>query len=137
MLQKYGFLATVFVVAEFVGTKAEWDAAYGEPSPLLTWDEMRILATEGVTFGVHSASHPYFTRLATRNVIEEGRRSRARLEAELGREGTIMSYPFGHNDIRVRLANGCLRLSLRGHHRTWPQPARRQSDGAAEARGVR
>jgi peptidoglycan/xylan/chitin deacetylase (PgdA/CDA1 family) len=104
LLQKYGFLATVFVVAEFVGAKAEWDAAYGEPSPLLTWDEMRILANEGVTFGVHSASHPYFTRLATRNVIEEGRRSRARLEAELGREVTIMSYPFGHNDIRVRLA---------------------------------
>ncbi|MGE5563480.1 MAG: polysaccharide deacetylase family protein [Bacillota bacterium] len=104
LLQKYGFSATVFVVTEFVGGKAEWDAAYSDPAPLLTWDEMRMLASEGVTFGAHGACHPYFTRLGTRDVIDEGWRSRALLEAELGREVTVISYPFGHNDIRVRLA---------------------------------
>ena len=104
LLQKYGFSATVFVVTEFVGGTAAWDAAYGDPAPLLSWDEIRMLAGEGVSFGAHSASHPYFTRLGTRELIDEGRRSRARLEAELGREVTVMSYPFGENDIRVRLA---------------------------------
>ena len=104
LLQKYGFSAMVFVVTEFVGGTAAWDAAYGDPAPLLSWDEIRMLAGEGVSFGAHSACHPYFTRLGTRELIEEGRRSRARLEAELGREVTVMSYPFGENDIRVRLA---------------------------------
>jgi peptidoglycan/xylan/chitin deacetylase (PgdA/CDA1 family)/2-polyprenyl-3-methyl-5-hydroxy-6-metoxy-1,4-benzoquinol methylase len=104
LLQKYGFSATVFVVTDFVGGKAAWDAAYGHPAQLLSWDEIRMLANEGVSFGTHSASHPYFTRLDTRDLIDEGRRSRARLEAELGREVTVMSYPFGENDIRVRLA---------------------------------
>jgi peptidoglycan/xylan/chitin deacetylase (PgdA/CDA1 family)/SAM-dependent methyltransferase len=104
LLQRYGFSATVFVVTECVGGAAEWDAAYGDPAPLLSWDEVRMLAGEGVSFGAHGASHPYLTRLATRDLIDEGRRSRARLEGELGREVTVMSYPFGENDIRVRLA---------------------------------
>jgi peptidoglycan/xylan/chitin deacetylase (PgdA/CDA1 family)/SAM-dependent methyltransferase len=104
LLRKYGFSATVFVVTDFVGGQAAWDAAYADPAPLLSWDEIRMLANEGVSFGAHGASHPYFTRLGTEELIDEGRRSRARLEAELGRQVTVMSYPFGENDIRVRLA---------------------------------
>ena len=48
LLQKYGFSAMVFVVTEFVGGTAAWDAAYGDPAPLLSWDEIRMLAGEGV-----------------------------------------------------------------------------------------
>ena len=48
LLQKYGFSATVFVVTEFVGGTAAWDSVYGQPAPLLSWDEIRMLANEGV-----------------------------------------------------------------------------------------
>jgi peptidoglycan/xylan/chitin deacetylase (PgdA/CDA1 family) len=39
ILRAHGFSATVFLVAERIGQVAAWDAAYGEPAPLLSWEE--------------------------------------------------------------------------------------------------
>jgi peptidoglycan/xylan/chitin deacetylase (PgdA/CDA1 family) len=104
LLKKYCFRATVFVPTDHVGGRAEWDSTFGRPAPLLSWDEIRALAAEGVAFGAHGGSHDYLGRLDLRAIVAEGQRSRARLEQELGRPVTTMSYPFGDHDERVRLA---------------------------------
>lgn len=104
LLKTHCFRATVFVPTDHVGGSAEWDRAFGEPAPLLGWDEMRALAADGVAFGAHGGSHDYLSRLDTARVLDEGRRSRALLEENLGRPVTAMSYPFGDQDARVRMA---------------------------------
>ena len=56
LLQRYGFGALVFLVTDLIGEAARWDADLGEPLPLMGWDEIRRLASQGVEFGAHSAS---------------------------------------------------------------------------------
>ncbi|MFZ1431104.1 MAG: polysaccharide deacetylase family protein [Geminicoccaceae bacterium] len=104
LLRKYGFNATLFVASDHVGGCAEWDRPFGEPAPILAWPELRTLAGEGLAFGAHSGSHPFMTRLAPADMLAEGRRSKDRLERELGRPVTTMAYPFGDNDLIVRRA---------------------------------
>ena len=40
LVRRYGFMATVFVVADHVGGRAEWDRACGEPAELASWDDL-------------------------------------------------------------------------------------------------
>jgi peptidoglycan/xylan/chitin deacetylase (PgdA/CDA1 family)/SAM-dependent methyltransferase len=104
LVRRYGFKATVFVVADHVGGRAEWDRAYGEPAELASWDELRRLGGEGIELGSHSGSHPFLTRTDLSAAMAEGRRSRQRLEQELGRPIATMSYPFGDHNLFVRRA---------------------------------
>jgi len=104
LLRHHGFTATVFVATDHVGGRAEWDRPLGEPAEIMSWDELRALAAEGVAIGAHSGSHPYLTHLTLAVVIAEGRRSKERLEGELGRPVTVMAYPYGDHDLRVRRA---------------------------------
>ncbi|WP_439360972.1 glycosyltransferase [Bradyrhizobium sp. DASA03007] len=101
ILQANDFSAEVFVATDLVGKRAEWDAPFGEPAPLL--DAVRIagLAAEGVSFGSHLASHPRSEELATWNLAEELTRSRAQLERWLGRPITSLAAPFGSTDQRL------------------------------------
>ena len=102
LLQRNGFTATVFVVANSVGRRADWDQAHGEPAPLLTWDEVRKLRNEGVEFGCHGAQHSLLTELATDELIRDGARARAILYRELGQSTEIIAYPYGDLDPVVR-----------------------------------
>lgn len=98
LLQRHGFGATVFLVSERVGGVNEWDAAAGERLPLLDWRDARRLASEGVAFGSHAATHRRLTSLPPTDVADELLRSRASLEAGLGRSVTSVAYPYGDRD---------------------------------------
>ncbi len=104
LLRQHGFTATVFVATEHVGGRAEWDRPLGEPAEVMSWDELRILAADGLAIGAHTGSPPYLTRLAPAAAMAEGRRSKERLEGELGRPVTVMAYPYGDHNLLVRRA---------------------------------
>jgi peptidoglycan/xylan/chitin deacetylase (PgdA/CDA1 family)/2-polyprenyl-3-methyl-5-hydroxy-6-metoxy-1,4-benzoquinol methylase len=104
LLRKYGFSATVYVATDHVGGHAEWDRAPGEAAPIMSWHELRALAGEGLAIGAHSGAHPFMTQLAPADMLAEGRRSKERLERELGRPVVTMAYPYGDNDLLVRRA---------------------------------
>ena len=65
---------------------------------------LRRLGGEGIELGSHSGSHPFLTRMDLSAAMAEGRRSRERLEQELGRPIVTMSYPFGDHNLFVRRA---------------------------------
>ena len=104
LLRRYGFGATVFLVADLVGGAAAWDAHHGPPAPLMGWATIGRLAREGVAFGGHGATHPYLTRVGPDRLAEELRRSRAALEGRLGLPVRALAYPFGFVDGLVRNA---------------------------------
>ena len=104
LLQKYGFGATVFLVADRIGGAADWDARFGEPAPLMDWPTIRRLAAQGVVFGAHSCTHPHLERLGSKALVTELERSRAIIETGLGRPIDSMAYPFGGVDSLVRNA---------------------------------
>jgi peptidoglycan/xylan/chitin deacetylase (PgdA/CDA1 family) len=102
LLRRYGFPATVFLVAEEVGGSNRWDRAFGEEVPLLGWREIRRLRDQGVEFGSHSLSHRRLSAVSPTDVVREAAASRAILQAELGTAVRAFAYPFGAEDAVVR-----------------------------------
>jgi len=63
----------------------------------LSWDQMR--AMQGlVTFGGHTRTHPWLSRLSRAEAEDEILGSKARLEAMLGAPVRHFAYPFGSRD---------------------------------------
>lgn len=102
LLQRYGFSAVVFVVTEEVGKFNRWDRAYGEEVPLLGWEEILFLQSEGIEFGSHTANHPPLTSLSPAEIVQEGIRSRSILEQKLGQPIQAIAYPYGSQDAIVQ-----------------------------------
>jgi peptidoglycan/xylan/chitin deacetylase (PgdA/CDA1 family) len=101
LLKKYGFTATVFLVADLIGRANLWDEAYGEVIPLMGWQEIRQLRDEGIIFGSHSMSHRLLTSLSFKEILQEGERSRTLLERGLGVPVTAFAYPYGDFNAEV------------------------------------
>jgi peptidoglycan/xylan/chitin deacetylase (PgdA/CDA1 family) len=104
ILRRHGMTATVFVVADTVGTVAVWDAGHGDPASLLSRDEIRVLRDQGVSFGAHGASHRRLTGLLAEDLVNEGIRSRVMLESCLEERVATLAYPYGDQDGAVRSA---------------------------------
>ena len=98
ILRKYGFTATVFLVADQIGRSNEWDRQLGEDISLLNWEEILQLQREGVLFGSHSCSHRPMLSLSPEDVVREAARSRLILEKGLQRPVTTIAYPHGSED---------------------------------------
>ena len=76
-----------------------------QPGPAVhTWTELRQLASEGVTLGAHTRTHPALTRLPVADARAEIEGSRDDLMRQLGATPRVFAYPFGdHDDAVVRL----------------------------------
>jgi len=108
LLSRYGFSATVFLVADLIGRTNVWDASLGEVIPLLNWEEIGRLKEAGVEFGSHSTTHYPMTGLSHADVAAESARSRAVLRRGLGLPVTAFAYPHGDTDAEVQhLVGAC------------------------------
>ena len=105
VLRRYGFTATIFQVAGHVGGVAEWDRSCGKPVPrLMSWGEIRLMADDGITFGAHTCSHPFLTRLPLEAATREIAESKAIMEAGLQRKVEFFAYPYKEHSEELRQA---------------------------------
>ena len=66
---------------------------------VLSWDQLRMLARDGVTLGSHTRTHPILTQLMPDRMREEVHGSQQDLKTEIGSALPIFCYPNGdHND---------------------------------------
>lgn len=104
ILQDYGFTATVFIVADWVD--GEHDAIRATNSrqnrPFLDWEEVRAMASAGITIGSHTRSHPNLVTLPPESVQAELERSKRTIEHHLGQPVTTFCYPYGKFNRLVR-----------------------------------
>jgi peptidoglycan/xylan/chitin deacetylase (PgdA/CDA1 family) len=112
LLQRYGFGALVFLVADLIGASARWDTHFGKPLPLMGWDEIRRLASQGVEFGAHSSSHRPMTGLTPTEIAREAVRSRVVIERGLGHGVETFAYPYGDTDPVVEHVVGASGFQL-------------------------
>lgn len=101
ILAENGFGADVFVVTDKVGGRSDWDASYGEPAPLMSWQDIGDLHRQGFRFGSHLASHRPASALDNRTLLIEAVLSRNTLENRLGAAATSIALPYGSTDFRV------------------------------------
>ena len=61
----------------------------------INWDEIRLMAKNGISFGSHGKSHAILTRLDKTEIEKETLESKARIEEMLGEPIISFSYPNG------------------------------------------
>lgn len=114
LLRDLGFMATTFVVTDFVGQANTWDVRYTWRRMMhLDWRAMEQWQARGFAFASHTASHARLTWLSDARVTNELARSRDALVRRLGAEaGRALAYPFAAYDPRIERLAGSLGYEL-------------------------
>jgi len=90
ILKQYGFTATVFLATG----RIQQDSMRFEGVDYLTWQDVRELHKEGITFGSHTVTHPDLRCLGPEQIEYELGYSKEVIEQKLGVPVTSFSYPF-------------------------------------------
>jgi peptidoglycan/xylan/chitin deacetylase (PgdA/CDA1 family) len=85
IFEKYGFRATIPIVAGFVGTSPHWG----------TWKEWKDAADRGFEIANHSMYHRDVSRLSGNDLDISINQSDALIEKKIGREVTAFVFPGG------------------------------------------
>jgi peptidoglycan/xylan/chitin deacetylase (PgdA/CDA1 family) len=120
VLRRYGFGAVVFVVTGLVGGTNAWDETQGSGTRhLLTADQIRYWATQGIEFGSHGRTHADLTGLSAEELAKEIVGSRDELANLLKSPVASFAYPFGsYNQTVEECACGAYRLIFRADETT-------------------
>jgi peptidoglycan/xylan/chitin deacetylase (PgdA/CDA1 family) len=116
VLERFGFSATVFVVAGMLGGQNDWKFRH-DPRPrlrILDVEGVREVAARGMEVGSHSMSHRKLSGLEPETLEKEVSRSHQVLSEALGEAVDGFSYPYGSIDgasaqavRRARYAYAC------------------------------
>lgn len=100
VLQRYGYTASVFVLAGRLGGSNEWSRP-GPEKPLLTAAEIREIDRCGMEVGSHGLRHVSLVKTDDTELKAEVQQSREILAEVLGHEVGGFCYPYGYLDARV------------------------------------
>jgi len=99
LLRDHGLPATQFLVADRVGDRNAWEDGGEIPVlPLMDWDTLGRLASEGLSLGVHGRTHRPLEGLSPAALEDELGGCAARIEERTGARPTTMAYPYGRFD---------------------------------------
>jgi peptidoglycan/xylan/chitin deacetylase (PgdA/CDA1 family) len=84
ILTKYGFKATFFITAGWIGKPF-----------MLTWEQIKGLSSAGMEIGSHTYSHAMLGALPEDKIVFELGRSKEIIEKNIGKEIVSISYPNG------------------------------------------
>ena len=90
ILKQCGFTATVFLATDRIRD----ESVRVEGADYLTWNEVRELQTEGMTFGSHSVTHADLRSLGPEQIDYELGYSKESIEQRIGAQVESFSYPF-------------------------------------------
>lgn len=94
VLDRYGWTATVYLVAGSLGAHNAWD----EPGPrkaLMTTEDIKTVVDAGMEIGSHSMAHVRLPETDADDLAEQAGRSRDLLAHLSGQEITGFCYPYG------------------------------------------
>src|SRR3974390_1040074 len=90
ILKQYGFKATIFLATG----RIQQVSMRFEGVDYLTWQDVRDLHQQGITFGSHTVTHPDLRCLGPEQIEYELAYSKEVIEQKLGVPVTSFSYPF-------------------------------------------
>ena len=102
ILREYNYPSTVFLVSDLIGGENVWDREKVRVRKnLIDWEAILKLKANEVTFGSHSRTHPFLTKLSRMNMIDEIRYSKTFLEDRLQTPVDFFCYPYGKYNEEV------------------------------------
>lgn len=90
ILKKYNFNATVFLPTSFIHN----ERLSFKGKECVTWNEIRRLSRDGIIFGSHTVNHPQLENLSKKEIEDEIKSSKEKIEDETGITVESFSYPF-------------------------------------------
>lgn len=120
VLRRHGFAAAVFIVTARVGGTNTWDEVQGSATHrLMTAEQIRYWATQGIEFGAHSRTHVDLTTLSASEMEAEIIGSRDDLAKILDAPVTSFAYPFGsYNQAVEECARRAFGITFRADEQT-------------------
>ena len=86
VLKEFGFPATIFLVTDLIGNKKNF----------LSWDEVRVMSKDSISFGGHTKTHFYLGSVKDKKVaLEEVAGSKKAIEKKIGVPADYFCYPAG------------------------------------------
>ena len=102
VLKAYKFPSMVFLVSDLVGKENLWDShEVNSIKRLLHWNSILEMKDAGVTFGSHSKTHPFLSKIFGKKLEDEIKGSKILLEERLKNPVDFFCYPNGDYDKRV------------------------------------
>jgi peptidoglycan/xylan/chitin deacetylase (PgdA/CDA1 family) len=101
LLREHGLPATVFVAADYVGKTNGWsvNTSPAVPElPLMSWDVLGQIGTQGITVGSHTRTHPHLRRVPREALHAEIVDAAEVINRQLGMRPTAFAYPYGEYD---------------------------------------
>ena len=106
VLKEYNIPATVFLTTGFIGTGEipawERDCYRSDKELMLSWKQVRVMSDGGISFGSHTLTHPFLTRISRRQVEKEINLSKDIIEQQTGKPVTTFAYPSGDFNSDVK-----------------------------------
>jgi len=103
VMQELSIPATLFAVSACIGKTNAWMHQRGFPArALLSKEQVRLLADQGMDIGSHTRNHVHLPDIPVQRASEEILVSKGELEDLLGREVTHFAYPYGQVNAEVR-----------------------------------
>ena len=94
LLRRFGFGATVFVLAGRLGGDNGWEA-YGPRKRLMTAEQVRRIAESGLEIGSHGLAHRHLSTVDPAALAAEAGSSRSILQELTGARIAGFCYPYG------------------------------------------
>ncbi len=103
VLQRYNLKTTIFLVADAVGHKVNWQLSRGATlaEPLLDWVQVEEMQRYGITFDSHTCTHPKLNQIPLDQARYEISASRGKLEDKLSVKVEGFCYPYGEYNPQV------------------------------------
>ena len=90
ILKKYNFSATVFLPTGFIHN----ERLSFKGKECMTWNEVRHVQSKGINFGSHTVTHLQLNNLSTKEIENEIKLSKNKIEDETGIMVESFSYPY-------------------------------------------
>jgi peptidoglycan/xylan/chitin deacetylase (PgdA/CDA1 family) len=97
-----GLSATLYVTTGFLSGRPHLAVVRPFDDRMLSWAQLREVASRGVEIGAHTHSHPQLDTLSRQDAWREITKCKSLLETELGAPVISFAYPHGYSSHGVR-----------------------------------